>query len=123
MLPSSSIRRRCALGNRTPRRRARCSPSWSSTRCHTGNYTFLIPKAVPSYLLTLAIGDLDFKETGPRSGVFAEASLAKAAAKEFADTEAMLAAAEQLLGHHPWGRFDQLVMPAAFPIGEAAYPA
>ncbi len=87
-----------------------------------GNYTFLMPRAVPSYLLTLAIGDLSFKETGPRSGVFAEGALAKAAAKEFAETEAMLAAAEHLLGRYPWGRFDQLVMPAAFPIGAAAYP-
>lgn len=88
-----------------------------------GNYNFLMPRAVPTDLLNLAIGDLDFRETGRRSGVFAESSLAKPAAKEFADTEAMLAAAEQLLGHYPWGRFDQLVMPPAFPIGAAAYPA
>lgn len=87
-----------------------------------GSYSFMMPKAVPTYLLSLAIGDLDFKETGPRSGVFAESSLAKPAAKQFADTEAMLAAAEQLLGHYPFARFDQLVMPLAFPIGQAGYP-
>ncbi len=87
-----------------------------------GNYSFLMPKPLPPDLLSLAIGDLDFKQTGPRSGVLAESSPLKAAAKDFADTEAMIAAAEHLLGHYPWGRLDLLVMPPAFPIGLAAYP-
>ncbi len=90
---------------------------------HNGNYNFLMPRAVPPDLLNLAIGDFEFRETGPRSGVFAESSLAKPAAKEFADTEAMLGAAEQLLGRYPWGRFDELVMPSSFPIAQAAFPA
>ncbi len=89
---------------------------------HNGTYSFAMTKPVPAYLLSLAVGDLDFKATGPRSGVFAESSLLKAAAKDFADTEAMIAAAEHLLGHYPWGRFDQVVMPYAFPAAEAAFP-
>lgn len=87
-----------------------------------GSYSFLMPKPVTPDLLALAIGDLEFKETGPRSGIFAESSLAKPAAKDFADTEAVIAAAERLLGRYPYGRLDLLVMPPAFPIGLAAYP-
>jgi aminopeptidase N len=90
---------------------------------HNGSYNFLMPRPVPPDLLNLAIGDFESRETGPRSGVFAESSLSKPAAKEFADTEAMLVAAEGLLGHYPWGRFDELVMPSAFPVAQAAFPA
>ena len=35
---------------------------------------------VPSYLIALAVGDLAFRELGPRSGVYAEPSLVDAAA-------------------------------------------
>jgi aminopeptidase N len=38
----------------------------------TGDYTFKMPHPIPSYLLAIAAGDLVFKSTGPRSGVWAE---------------------------------------------------
>ena len=38
---------------------------------HNGEYHFDMPEAIPSYLIALAVGDLAFKETGPRSGVYA----------------------------------------------------
>ena len=36
---------------------------------HNGEYSFDMPEAIPSYLIALAVGDLRFKETGPRTGV------------------------------------------------------
>jgi len=84
---------------------------------HNGNYTFVMSQEVPSYTLALAVGRLEFRATGPRSGVYAEKSLAKAAAKEFAGTEAMIASAEKILGSYQWQRFDQLVAPADFAVG------
>jgi leukotriene-A4 hydrolase len=87
-----------------------------------GEYTFVMPQAIPSYLIALAVGDLEFKETGPRSGVYAEKPVIKAAAKEFADTESMIAAGEKLFGPYRWSRYDILVLPPGFPVGGQENP-
>ncbi|MHB8719914.1 MAG: M1 family metallopeptidase [Steroidobacteraceae bacterium] len=87
-----------------------------------GEYAFAMAQPIPSYLMALAVGNLAFKETGARSGVYADKSLVKAAAKEFADTEAMIAAAERLFGPYRWKRFDILVIGPNFPIGGMGNP-
>jgi leukotriene-A4 hydrolase len=87
-----------------------------------GEYSFVMPQAVPSYLIALAVGDLEFQETGPRTGVYAEKSMIKAAAKEFADTESMLQASEKMFGPYRWSRYDILVMPPSFPEGGMENP-
>jgi len=89
---------------------------------HKGEYSFVMPQAIPSYLIALAVGDIEFKETGPRTGVYAEKPALKAAAKEFADTEAMIAASEKLFGAYRWARYDILVMPPSFPVGGMENP-
>jgi aminopeptidase N len=88
----------------------------------SGVYTFDMPEPIPPYLIALAVGDFAFKETGPRTGVYADKSVVKAAAKEFADTEAMLEAAERLLGPYRFGRYDILVMPENFPASGMENP-
>jgi hypothetical protein len=87
-----------------------------------GEYSFVMPQAIPSYLIALAVGDLAFKETGPRTGVYAEKPVVKAAAKEFADTESMIAASEKLFGPYRWTRYDILVLPPSFPVGGMENP-
>ena len=87
-----------------------------------GDYAFVMPEAVPSYLIALAVGDLAFKATGPRTGVYAEKPVVKAAAVEFADTEAMLETAEKLFGPYRWERYDILVLPPSFPTGGMENP-
>jgi leukotriene A-4 hydrolase/aminopeptidase len=87
-----------------------------------GDYRFTMEKPIPSYLLALAIGDLDFKPLGRRTGVYAEPSVLPAAAKELADTEKMVAAAEKLYGPYAWGRYDLLVLPPSFPFGGMENP-
>lgn len=87
-----------------------------------GAYTFVMPQAVPSYLIALAVGALEFQETGPRTGVYAEKPMLKAAAKEFADTEAMVQASEKMFGPYRWSRYDILVMPPSFPEGGMENP-
>jgi aminopeptidase N len=87
-----------------------------------GEYLFVMPQAIPSYLIALAVGDLYFKETGPRTGVYAEKPAIKAAAREFADTESMIAAGEKLFGPYRWGRYDILVLPPSFPVGGMENP-
>jgi leukotriene-A4 hydrolase len=83
-----------------------------------GQYAFLMRDPVPSCLIALAVGDLRFKETGPRSGVYAEKPLLEQAAKDFADTGAMLLSAERLFGPDRFDRYDIVVMPPSFPIVE-----
>lgn len=87
-----------------------------------GEYAFVMPEAIPSYLIALAVGDLAFQETGPRTGVYAEKSLVKQAAKEFADTESMIQTGEKLFGPYRWERYDIVVLPASFPVGGMENP-
>jgi leukotriene-A4 hydrolase len=87
-----------------------------------GDYSFLMPDAIPPHLIALAVGDLRFKETGPRTGVYAEKSLISAAAKEFTDAESMIRAGEKIIGPYPWGRYDILVLPPSFPVGGMENP-
>lgn len=87
-----------------------------------GDYFFKMPQPIPPYLLALAIGELKFKPIGPRTGVWAEPSVVDAAAREFADTEAMLTKAEALYGPYRWGRYDLLILPPSFPYGGMENP-
>jgi hypothetical protein len=72
--------------------------------------------------MAIAAGDLVFAPTGERSGVWAEPAMAPKAAKEFEDTEKMIATAEGLYGPYRWGRYDILVLPPSFPYGGMENP-
>jgi aminopeptidase N len=85
-------------------------------------FRFRMPQPIPSYLLALAAGDLEFRATGPRTGVWAEPSVLQAAAWEFGDAEAMLEQTERLYGPYRWGRYDVLVLPPSFPFGGMENP-
>jgi leukotriene-A4 hydrolase len=87
-----------------------------------GVYRFRMSQPIPAYLLALAVGDLEFRELGPRAGVYAEPSIVKAAAWEFADTPQMIEAAEKLYGPYRWERYDILVLPPSFPFGGMENP-
>lgn len=87
-----------------------------------GGYRFNMPQPIPSYLLAIAAGDLAFQSIGPRSGVYTEPGRLAAAAKEFEDTEAMIAATERLYGPYRWGRYDLLILPPSFPFGGMENP-
>jgi len=91
-------------------------------RSADGSYRFVMPQPVPAYLVALAVGDLEFREVGARSGVYAEPSVVEGAAWEFADTEKMIEAAERLYGPYRWGRYDMLVLPPSFPYGGMENP-
>ncbi len=88
----------------------------------TGTYRFTMPNPIPSYLMAIAIGDLDFRALGKRTGVYAEPSVLPKAAKELEDTEKMVSATEKLYGPYAWGRYDILVLPPSFPYGGMENP-
>lgn len=87
-----------------------------------GLYQFQMLQPVPSYLLALAVGDIEFRAVGKRSGVYAEPPLIKKAAWELADMERMIAAAESLYGPYRWERYDVIVLPPSFPFGGMENP-
>lgn len=105
-----------------PALRAVMSANNTPEKSSEGVYTFSMPQPIPSYLLALAVGDLEFKPMGERTGVYAEAEILDAAAAEFADTEAMLEATEARYGPYQWDRYDLLILPPSFPFGGMENP-
>ena len=101
---------------------ARMSANNPPNAIATGSYQFSMPQPIPSYLLALAVGKLEFRALGPRSGVYAEAGRIDAAFAELSDTEAMIDSAESLFGAYRWGRYDMLVLPPSFPFGGMENP-
>ncbi|HTE42560.1 MAG TPA: M1 family metallopeptidase [Steroidobacteraceae bacterium] len=87
-----------------------------------GSYDFEMPQPIPSYLFALAIGDLQFKAIGARTGVYSEPSVLAVASHEFADVEAMLSTCEKLFGPYQWGRYDLLILPPSFMWGGMENP-
>ncbi|MYM41563.1 M1 family metallopeptidase [Duganella qianjiadongensis] len=87
-----------------------------------GGWKFSMAQPIPSYLLAIAIGEIEVRNLGPRSAVYAEPARIEAAAYEMADTEKMISAAEELYGPYRWERYDMLVLPPSFPIGGMENP-
>ncbi len=85
-------------------------------------FRFRMEHPVAPYLIAIAAGDLAFRELGPRTGVWTEPAMLEAAARELADTERMVTAAEQLYGPYRWGRYDMIVLPPSFPYGGMENP-
>ncbi|KAG9067400.1 Leukotriene A-4 hydrolase [Linnemannia hyalina] len=88
----------------------------------TTTYKFHQKTRMPSYLIALAVGNLEGREIGPRSTVWTEPEVIEAAAWEFVDTESFIRTGEELLTPYDWGRYDLLVLPASFPYGGMENP-
>ncbi len=87
-----------------------------------GDYRFEMKQPIPIYLLAIAAGDISFKAISDHIGVFGEATILDAAAKEFEDTPKMEAANVALYGPYRWERYDMLVLPPSFPYGGMENP-
>ncbi len=98
------------------------SASNPTAKSEDGKYHFEMKQAIPSYLMALAVGDIEYRSMGPNTAVYATPDVIEAAAWEFAETEDMLVAAEALYGDYVWDRYDLLILPAAFPFGGMENP-
>jgi leukotriene-A4 hydrolase len=87
-----------------------------------GIYFFKQDNPIPSYLMALAVGDINFKAIDQRSGIYAEPVVLDRAVSEFRDMGRMITAAEQIYGKYRWGRYDLLVLPPSFPFGGMENP-
>ncbi len=91
-------------------------------RSESGDYHFEMKQSIPAYLIALAVGDLEFRAIGERTGVYTEPKMAAASENEFADMEKMLIAAEGMYGKYKWDRYDVIVLPPSFPFGGMENP-
>jgi len=88
----------------------------------TRTFRFKMPQPIPSYLLALAVGELESRDLGPRVRVYAEPATIEAAAWEFEGTEGFIQKAEALFGPYDWDRYDMIVLPPSFPYGGMENP-
>jgi leukotriene-A4 hydrolase len=102
--------------------RAVMSAEMSDQLGDDGAWHFHMPQPIPDYLIALAVGDLAFKSTGERTGVYAEPSVVDKAAYEFGETGKTVDLMEQNFGPYRWGRYDILVLPPSFPFGGMENP-
>lgn len=83
-----------------------------------GTYHFKQPVGIPSYLIAIVGGDLEFRKLGERTGIWAEPPNADAVQWEFeADAERFLEHAEKVISPYSWTRYDSVVLPPSFPYG------
>jgi len=87
-----------------------------------GVYHFKMKQPISPYLIALAIGDVEYKAVGNRTGVYAEKSMLSKVHTEFSDMEKMVIAAEKLYGKYAWDQFDVIVLPPSFPFGGMENP-
>ena len=85
-------------------------------------FSYKMDHSVAPYMIAIGVGDLAFRELGPRTGVWTEPVMLDRTAAELADTEKMVSTAEKLYGPYRWGRYDLLVLPPAFPYGGMENP-
>ena len=95
------------------------SAPFDSTRKVTA---FSCDIAIPSYLMALAIGDLEQKSLGRRVWIIAEPSQIDEVAAELEDMEELLDTIEDYLGPYVWGSYTILVLPPSFPYGGMENP-
>jgi leukotriene-A4 hydrolase len=82
----------------------------------TGVYRFQTPYPLPSYLIALAVGRLEFRRLDERTGVYAEPELIEAAAWDLQYLPAMVDASERVAGPFPFPRHDTLLIPPGAPF-------
>jgi leukotriene-A4 hydrolase len=87
-----------------------------------GIYEFDMPLPIPSYLMAMAIGDIEYRSISGRSGVYAEKSNIEKVAWELGDIEKMIKICESLYGPYKWERYDAIVLPPSFPFGGMENP-
>ncbi|MCO5268075.1 MAG: M1 family metallopeptidase [Brumimicrobium sp.] len=87
-----------------------------------GEYSFQMKQPISSYLLALAVGELEYAKLSDNSGVYAEPYMIKQARDEFKDIPKMISAAQAMYGDYLWEIYDVLVLPYSFPYGGMENP-
>ena len=87
-----------------------------------GVYEIDMPYSIPSYLIALAVGRLEFHAFSDRTGFYAEPELVADATWDMQYLPEMFSVAERIMGPYPFARYDVLVMPPGFVAGGMENP-
>lgn len=86
-------------------------------------YNFEQKVPIPSYLVSIASGNIIDANIGPRSKVYSEPSFIKNCQNEFEnDTENFIKTAENIVFPYEWKDFDVLILPSSMPFGGMEHP-
>lgn len=77
---------------------------------------------MPSYLIAIAVGDLEYRSLGRRVGVITEPSQIDRVANELDTLEQLLDETEKYLTPYIWGNYSILILPPSFPFGGMENP-
>ena len=75
-----------------------------------------------SYLIALAVGDIEYRSLGRRVGVLTEPSNMEAVATALDSLESLIDLAEAYLTPYIWGTYTILILPPSFPMGGMENP-
>eukprot|EP00343_Euplotes_focardii_P010477 CAMPEP_0205827556 /NCGR_PEP_ID=MMETSP0206-20130828/32400_1 /ASSEMBLY_ACC=CAM_ASM_000279 /TAXON_ID=36767 /ORGANISM="Euplotes focardii, Strain TN1" /LENGTH=559 /DNA_ID=CAMNT_0053128583 /DNA_START=140 /DNA_END=1819 /DNA_ORIENTATION=+ len=84
------------------------------------SHSMLMP--IPSYLVSICVGNMAFRKIGERCGIYAEESFVDTCAAEFEDMEEMLKTGEKLLFEYPLKNYFVVILPPSFPYGGMENP-
>jgi hypothetical protein len=87
-----------------------------------GVYHITMSRPMPSYLIALAVGRLEFHPLDERTGFYSEPEHAADALWDLQHLPEMLEVAEGILGPYPFERYDVLLAPSAFYAGGMENP-
>lgn len=77
---------------------------------------------MPSYLIAIAVGDLEYRSLGNRVGVITEPCELDRVANELDTLQELLDKTEEYLTPYIWGNYSILVLPPSFPFGGMENP-
>jgi len=77
---------------------------------------------MPSYLIAIAVGDIEYREVGVGTGIITEPCRVDAVAWELEELPTFLNTAEQYLTPYIWGHYSILILPPSFPMGGMENP-
>ena len=77
---------------------------------------------MPSYLIAIAVGNLEYRSLGRRVGLITEPENIDLAKDVLGHLEDLLDSVESYLGPYVWGNYTILVLPPSFPFGGMENP-
>lgn len=83
---------------------------------------FLCEIKMPSYLIAIAVGDLEYRLIGGRAGVITEPSQMDMVVDVMSGLQEQLDMAEEYLTPYIWGTYTILILPPSFPMGGMENP-
>jgi len=85
-------------------------------------FTFSNNIKIPSYLIAMAVGDLEYRSLGRRVGTITEPCALDEVADELSGLELLLDKTEEYLTPYIWGNYTILILPPSFPFGGMENP-